>query len=125
MHMLATLLAASAALVPSARLPPLRTSAPATVSNRASVHTLRGGAAAGEASASVLASALGWGLTAGAMAIYTPMIATTLAKKNADGMSVSTWSLNLSGFLIFVVYHIRNGYSLSTFLDFAALGLQL
>ena len=59
------------------------------------------------------------------MAIYTPMIATTLAKKNADGMSVSTWSLNLSGFLIFVVYHIRNGYSLSTFLDFAALGLQL
>jgi len=24
-----------------------------------------------------------------------------------------------------VVYHIRNGYSLSTFLDFAALGLQL
>ena len=39
-------------------------------------------------------------------------------------LSVSTWSLQLLGFVVFVTYHVRSGYPLSTYLDFAALSVQ-
>ena len=43
---------------------------------------------------------------------------------SAEKMSTTTWSLQLLGFLVFVIYHIRSGYPLSTFVDFVALGMQ-
>lgn len=74
----------------------------------------------------VVASALGWTMSVAALSLYTPMIAELIQKRkeNAEKISTTTWSLQLLGFIIFVVYHIRSGYPLSTFLDFAALGVQ-
>ena len=67
-----------------------------------------------------------WTMSVAALSLYTPMIAELLQKKgeNAEKISTTTWSLQLLGFVIFVTYHIRSGYPLSTFLDFAALGVQ-
>ena len=39
-------------------------------------------------------------------------------------MSSVTWAMQLFGFGIFVVYHVRMGFPLSTYVDFAALVVQ-
>lgn len=72
----------------------------------------------------LVASAMGWALSAGSLLVYAPMISSIQAKKSADGMSSTTWALNLAGFAVFVAYHMRMGYALSTFADFAALTVQ-
>lgn len=59
------------------------------------------------------------------MTLYTPIIASLLRTREApDSMSSTTWAMQLFGFGIFVVYHIRMGFPLSTFVDFAALVVQ-
>lgn len=70
------------------------------------------------------ARAVGWVLTGAAMQIYVPMVISTLASRDATGMSAATWSLQLSGFLVFVVYHRRNELPLSTYADMLALSIQ-
>ena len=92
----------------------------------AALANLRGGESATMSAQTVVASALGWTMSVAALNLYTPMIAELIKKKeeNAQKISTTTWSLQLLGFIIFVVYHIRSGYPLSTFLDFAALGVQ-
>ena len=39
-------------------------------------------------------------------------------------MSATTWALQLAGIFIFVIYNVRMGYPVSTYLDFAALSVQ-
>ena len=92
----------------------------------ANLAVLRGGEGATMSAQTVVASALGWTMSVAALSLYTPMIAELVQKKreNAEKISTTTWSLQLLGFIIFVVYHIRSGYPLSTFLDFAALAVQ-
>lgn len=104
--------------------PHLRTAVPV-----AQPLALRGGAVAATAVstsplARVVASALGWTLTLGALSVYAPIITEMLRTRSAKGLSTTTWALQLVGFLTFVVYHIRMGLPLSTFLDFAALAAQ-
>ena len=67
----------------------------------------------------LLASAFGWLLSVFLLTIYTPMIT-----KDVAGMSATTWALQLAGFFIFVIYNVRMGYPVSTYLDFAALSVQ-
>ncbi len=86
--------------------------------------SLRGGASSPASASKLVASALGWTMSAAALAVYTPIIGSMVRSRRADGMSAATWSLQLAGFLVFCTYHIRMGYALSTFLDFAALGVQ-
>ena len=61
-----------------------------------------------------------------ALNLYTPMIIELLQKREqvASKLSTTTWALQLLGFVVFVVYHIRSAYPISTYLDFAALGMQ-
>ena len=92
----------------------------------ATVASLRGGAGAMMSAQTVVASLLGWTMSVAALSLYTPMIVELVQKRGetAEKISTTTWSLQLLGFVIFVIYHVRSGYPLSTFLDFAALGLQ-
>ena len=84
-----------------------------------------GGIVAMTGGANVLvANALGFVLSAGALSIYLPIITEIVKTKCVDGVSKPTWALQSLGFLIFVVYHIRMGYAVSTFLDFAVLLAQ-
>ena len=76
----------------------------------------------------LLASAFGWLLSVFLLTIYTPMILamiiSLLHTKDVAGMSATTWALQLAGFFIFVIYNVRMGYPVSTYLDFAALSVQ-
>jgi len=59
------------------------------------------------------------------MTIYSPIIASLARDKSVpDSMSSFTWSLQLLGFGVFVVYHARMGFPLSTYFDFVALSVQ-
>jgi len=83
---------------------------------------LRGGATASVST--IAASTLGWALTAGSLSVYLPIILTMLKTRNARDSSLVTWAMQTLGFAIFVIYHVRSGLPLSTFLDFASLGVQ-
>jgi len=103
---------------------------PATASGAAAavpLLILRGGSAlAGEASGSQLAArALGWTLSAAALSVYTPIIGELVTNGKApESMSDSTWALQSLGFATFVIFHVRMGFPLSTYVDFAALCVQ-
>ena len=104
------------------KLPPLRCAVPRMAALSPSVGdgallALRGG---GEAS--VLGARLvGWALTGAAVTLYIPMIAELVKNRSApESMSATTWSLQLLGFVTTVIYHVRMGFPLSTFADFAA-----
>ena len=85
---------------------------------------LRGGSAA-DGGAAVGARAVGWALSAAAVTLYLPMIAELVRNKKApESMSATTWSLQLTGFALTVVFHVRMGFPLSTYADFVALGVQ-
>lgn len=85
---------------------------------------LRGGSVAAGNTA-VAARLMGWALTAAAVTLYVPMIAELVRNKKApESMSATTWSLQLTGFALTVVFHVRMGFPLSTYADFAALGVQ-
>lgn len=121
---------ASLSLAPSLHrlpLPPLVRCAPASmqVSRVArSLVLLRGGSAA-VGSAAVGARLVGWALTAAAVTLYVPMIAELVRNQRApESMSATTWSLQLTGFALTVVFHVRMGFPLSTYADFVALGVQ-
>lgn len=83
-----------------------------------------GTAAPTTGTAGLLARAMGWVLTAAAVTLYVPMVVSTLRSRDATGMSAATWSMQLTGFLIFVTYHRRNALPLSTYTDIAALAVQ-
>ena len=71
------------------------------------------------------AQVVGWCITGAAITLYVPMIAELVRNQKAPAsMSATTWSLQLLGFTTTVIYHVRMGYPLSTFADFAALGVQ-
>lgn len=72
-----------------------------------------------------IATAVGWTLSCTAMTIYTPIIASLVRERSVPAsMSSTTWALQVLGFGIFVVYHVRMGFPLSTYVDFIALVVQ-
>ena len=72
----------------------------------------------------MLAQALGYAVGIGALSLYIPIIATVLKRKGDVGLSVTTWALQLMGLAVSCVYHVRSGYPLATYMDFAALSVQ-
>ena len=82
---------------------------------------LRGGGVDSRA----VATALGWTISATALTLYTPIISSLLRSRSVpESMSSTTWALQVMGFGIFVVYHVRKGFPLSTYFDFVGLALQ-
>ena len=90
---------------------------------RSNALVLRGGTAVGSQQA--IASALGWTLSMTACVLYTPIISSLVRERRVPAsLSSTTWALQLAGFGVFVVYHYRMGYPLSTYFDFVALCVQ-
>lgn len=64
-----------------------------------------------------LATALGYLIGAGSLALYTPILLRVFRQKSARGLTLSTWWLKLSSYACSDVYSFRNGYPLSTYVE--------
>jgi mannose-P-dolichol utilization defect protein 1 len=63
------------------------------------------------------AKVLGYLMGVGALFLYVPIIIKLRSEKNGDGMSLQTWVLNIVGFTIGVLYPLKKGFPLSTYVD--------
>eukprot|EP01041_Mallomonas_annulata_P009424 gene9424-19569_t len=72
----------------------------------------------------VLARVLGYIMGAGALGLYVPIIYDILIRRSAEGLSTATWVYNLLGFTAGIVYPLKKGFPISSFIDGIALWLQ-
>ena len=63
----------------------------------------------------VFATVAGFAVTAGSLLLFTPMIARVWQKKSAEGLSVSTWALNLAGFAAGAIYPCSRGFPIAQY----------
>ena len=54
---------------------------------------------------------------AGALALYVPIIIKLVREGHADGFSMETWLFNIFGFTAGVLYPLKRGFPLSTYVD--------
>ena len=71
-----------------------------------------------------LAPATGYVVSAGALVVYAPVIANVLSSGSADGLSVATCATLVVGHRFCLVYPLRRGYPLSSFLEYALIEVQ-
>ena len=71
------------------------------------------------------ATAAGLAVGAGSMLMFTPMINRVWANKSADGLSVSTWALNVGGFAAGAIYPYTMGFPFAQYGDCLALTAQV
>ena len=72
----------------------------------------------------VVAKFLGYVIGAGSLAVYLPIVFSLLKKKSADGFSVATWVFNLMGITLAVIYPLKKGFPMSTFVELILLVIQ-
>jgi PQ loop repeat len=72
----------------------------------------------------VVAKFLGYVIGAGSLAVYLPIVISLLNKKSADGFSVATWVFNLMGITLAVIYPLKKGFPMSTFVELVLLVIQ-
>lgn len=64
-----------------------------------------------------LASALGYIMGGGSLLLFAPIIINLVKAKSAQGMSVSTWLLQLAAFAGSTLYNLSRGHPFSTFAE--------
>ena len=72
----------------------------------------------------MIAKALGYVIAIGSLAVYLPIVISLLQKKSADGFSVATWVFNLMGITLAVIYPLKKGFPLSTFVELVIMVVQ-
>ena len=72
----------------------------------------------------VVAQSLGILMGGGAMVLYTPILIKLWKAKNGEGLSFQTWVFNLLGFTAAVLYPLKKGFPISTYIEGIALCLQ-
>lgn len=72
----------------------------------------------------IVAKALGYVIGVGSLAVYLPIVFSLLKKKSADGFSVATWVFNLMGITLAVIYPLKKGFPVSTFVELLLLVFQ-
>ena len=72
----------------------------------------------------MVAKALGYVIGVGSLAVYLPIVISLLKKKSADGFSVATWVFNLMGITLAVIYPLKKGFPMSTFVELLLLVVQ-
>lgn len=97
---------------------PLPAHATSSLSRRAAPRMLSAAASEG------LARGLGWAISGASMSLYLPIAAGIVRTGSADGLSVSTWALNVLGFAAAIVYPLRKDFPLSSFFDTICLEAQ-
>lgn len=71
-----------------------------------------------------LASMLGYSMASLALALYLPIILSILKAGNADGISIATWISNCLSFSLAMLYPIKKGYPISTYIETIGLNAQ-
>ena len=71
-----------------------------------------------------LASVLGYSMASLALALYLPIILSILRAGNADGISIATWISNCLSFSLAMLYSIKKGYPISTYVEVIGLNAQ-
>ena len=98
------------------------------IKSKASVIAVATAAAATTAAPStvgtIVAKALGYVIAVGSLAVYLPIVFSLLKKKSADGFSVATWVFNLMGITLAVIYPLKKGFPVSTFVELLLLVVQ-
>ena len=72
----------------------------------------------------MVAKALGYVIGVGSLAVYLPIVISLLKKKSSDGFSVATWVFNLMGITLAVIYPLKKGFPMSTFVELLLLVVQ-
>jgi PQ loop repeat len=93
-------------------------------SHAASVVAAASAVAAPSTIGTVVAKALGYVIGAGSLAVYLPIVISLWKKKSADGFSVATWVFNLMGITLAVIYPLKKGFPMSTFVELVLLVIQ-
>ena len=121
-----TLLAANAASAASLRAlqtrqsQPLVSSRPLVLSWRAAPQLVRASAVDSE----TVATALGYLVGAGSLALYTPIVWRVSRQGDASGLTLSTWWLKLASYSCSDVYSIAQGYPISTYVETLVITLE-
>ena len=99
---------------------------PSVKSKSASIITAAAAAATAAPSTvgTIVAKALGYVIGVGSLAVYLPIVFSLLKKKSADGFSVATWVFNLMGITLAVIYPLKKGFPVSTFVELLLLVVQ-
>ncbi|KAL1495150.1 hypothetical protein AB1Y20_017015 [Prymnesium parvum] len=71
-----------------------------------------------------LASALGWIVSLGSAAVYSPIAFRLLTTHEAEGLAIQTWLLSTVGFGAALVYPLRHRYPLSSYAEYVCLATQ-
>ena len=74
-------------------------------------------ASASAVSSEGVATALGYLVGAGSLALYTPIVWRVSRQGDASGLTLSTWWLKLASYSCSDVYSLANGYPLSTYVE--------
>ena len=85
---------------------------------------LQSTAAAPSTVGTMVAKALGYVIGVGSLAVYLPIVISLLKKKSSDGFSVATWVFNLMGITLAVIYPLKKGFPMSTFVELLLLVVQ-
>lgn len=93
-------------------------------SHTASIVATASAVAAPSTVGTVVAKALGYVIGAGSLAVYLPIVFSLWKKKSADGFSVATWVFNLMGITLAVIYPLKKGFPMSTFVELVLLVIQ-
>lgn len=72
----------------------------------------------------IVAKALGYVIGVGSLAVYLPIVVSLLKKQSSDGFSVATWVFNLMGITLAVLYPLKKGFPMSTFVELLIMVIQ-
>ena len=72
----------------------------------------------------IVAKALGYVIGVGSLAVYLPIVVSLLKKQSSDGFSVATWVFNLMGITLAVLYPLKKGFPMSTFVELLIMVVQ-
>lgn len=71
----------------------------------------------GEINLDFIASSLGYTMGAGSLLLFAPILLNLIRAKSSEGMSVSTWVLQVGSFSGITLYNLSKGYPISTFAE--------
>ena len=75
-------------------------------------------------SKSRIASIFGYVIGAGSLSLYLPILLDMVRRGNAEGMAIQTWISSFSSMTLALVYPLKKGFALSTYIEILALQCQ-
>ena len=64
-----------------------------------------------------LATLVGYGIGFGSLLLYTPIAIRLVRQRHADGLTISTWWLKCTSYVLSDIYYLRRAYVVSTYVE--------